>query len=401
MQKNSDIEAELGAFAASAGQMIQHLERGLLLSLCEVGKFSAKMISYPQRAYKGNEKLFISGGIFLGGLTVAGLIRSYRNTPRSLSMEDLDELLSEDSLDDSEYKDADGLIDATHHYRGLTTKTSSRYHSDDIINTPTNLAQMRSAFTLPDIYDASNEDRTLVIGVAGGSGSGKTTLCEKIFEAIGEENMTYIQHDKYYRDLATLSIAERAKVNFDHPDSLETELLVKHVRMLKKKKSVDVPEYDFATHTRVTSDTVATPKPVLLVEGLLIFADPSLASLFDIKIFVKTDDDIRIIRRIRRDVLDRGRELDDIVAQYMATVRPMHAKFVEPSKEFADMIIPEGYNNVALDMILNRLHNYVERSRNMKLYGSHSKNLAELGDNDKKLTHGRSQSPFGFYESKA
>lgn len=400
MQKNSNIEAELGAFAAAAGQMIQHLERGLLLSLCEMGKFSAKMISYPQRVYKGNEKLFISGGIFLGGLTVAGLIRSYRNTPRSLSMEDLDELLSEDSLDDNEYKDADGLIDATHHYRGLTKKNSSRYHSDDIINTPSNLAQLRSPFTLPDIYDASNEDRTLVIGVAGGSGSGKTTLCEKIFEAIGEDNMTYIQHDKYYRDLSTLSIAERAKVNFDHPDSLETELLVKHVRMLKKKKSVDVPEYDFATHTRVTSDTVATPKPVLLVEGLLIFADPSLASLFDIKIFVKTDDDIRIIRRIRRDVLDRGRELDDIVAQYMATVRPMHAKFVEPSKEFADMIIPEGYNNVALDMILNRLHNYVQRSRNMKLYGSHSKNLAELGDNDR-LIHGRSQSPFGFYESKA
>merc|ERR1712146_245335 len=130
------------------------------------------------------------------------------------------------------------------------------------------------------------------------------------------------------------------------------------------------PDYDFATHTRIKPDTVATPKPVLLVEGLLIFADPELASLFDIKFFVKTDDDIRIIRRIRRDVIDRGRTLDSVVQQYMTTVRPMHSKFVEPSKEVADMIIPEGYNNVALDMILSRLHCYVERSRRLNAWSS-------------------------------
>lgn len=377
-----------------------HLQRGVLLGLCEVGKLTAKVLSYPQQVCKGNERMVISGGMFLGGLTVLGLVRSYRSNRRSIRdnyLDEIDEKLSQDSLDENDFKDVDdgsNRIDATNHYRGLTIKTASKY------STPSNLTQLRSPFTLPDIYDASNEDRTLVIGVAGGSGSGKTTLCEKIFEAIGEENMSYIQHDKYYRDLANMSVEERAKVNFDHPDSLETELLVKHVKMLKMKKSVDVPEYDFATHTRVKSETVATPKPVLLVEGLLIFADPSLANLFDIKIFVKTDDDIRIIRRIRRDVLERGRTLDSVVQQYMSTVRPMHAKFVEPSKEVADMIIPEGYNNVALDMILNRLHNYVERSKKLNIWGgasrsgSHSKLSSLIG-----LESG-DQSPLGFYETK-
>lgn len=339
------------------------LHRSMMLALCEVGKFSAKVVAYPRKLAEGNEKLVISGACFVTGLTVLGMIKSYRSNRRSHRdnlLDEIDEVLSQDSLD------PDQFIDATSHYRSMTEAKAATVNEDHY-NTPSNLAQLREPFTMPDIYDSANENKCLVIGVAGGSGSGKTTLCEKIFEAMGAENMTYIQHDKYYRDLSEMTLEQRAKVNFDHPDSLETELLVKHVKMLKKKKAVMVPEYDFATHSRIKETVLATPKPVLLVEGLLIFADPALAELFDVKIFVKTDDDIRIIRRIRRDVMDRGRDLDSVVQQYMATVRPMHAKYVEPSKEFADMIIPEGYNNVALDMILNRLHNYVERSRRLNM----------------------------------
>ena len=183
---------------------------------------------------------------------------------------------------------------------------------------------------------------------------------------------------------------------------LETELLIDHVKMLKQKKQVTVPDYDFSTHTRVPSNEIALPRPVLLVEGLLIFANPELADLFDIKIYVHTDDDIRIIRRIQRDVNDRGRTLKSVVHQYMATVRPMHLKFVEPTRYFADMIIPEGYNNVALDMILNRLHQYCERSKKLVVW-SNQRVKSALEDNFKDITPKESAgigTGYGFFEAK-
>ncbi len=196
----------------------------------------------------------------------------------------------------------------------------------------------------------------VVIGIAGGSGSGKTTLAQLILERIGVEKIAYLPHDAYYKDLSSLPPNQRATVNFDHPDSLETELLIAHIQQLKQGKSIALPVYDFKTHTRTSQTIEIEPQMVIIVEGILIFADAALRTLLDVKIFVDTDADIRFIRRLTRDIEERGRSVESVIRQYLSTVRPMHLEFVEPSKRYADVIIPEGgLNEVAMEMVVARL----------------------------------------------
>jgi len=198
--------------------------------------------------------------------------------------------------------------------------------------------------------------RPIIIGVAGGTGSGKTTVALRILERVGAEHIAYIPHDAYYRDLSHLPPEERTRVNFDHPDSLETELLVEHLKQLRAGKPVEIPVYDFTTHTRTSQTRRVEPAPVILVEGILVFAEPALRELFDVKLYVDTDADIRLIRRLQRDVQERGRTFESVIQQYLATVRPMHLEFVEPSKRYADVIIPEGgFNEVAIEMVAARI----------------------------------------------
>jgi len=199
-------------------------------------------------------------------------------------------------------------------------------------------------------------DTPLVIGIAGGSGSGKTTVAQEILQRVGPDRIAYIQHDSYYKDLTGLPPTQRAEVNFDHPNSLETELLICHIEQLKAGKSIEVPIYDFSTHSRTDRSFTVNPRGVIIVEGILIFADAALRTLFDVKIFVDTDADIRLIRRLQRDISERGRTAQSVIKQYQSTVRPMHLEFVEPSKRYADVIIPEGgFNTAALDMVVARI----------------------------------------------
>ncbi len=198
--------------------------------------------------------------------------------------------------------------------------------------------------------------KPIVFGVAGGTASGKTTVARALLHAIGAERLAFLPHDAYYRHNDHLTYDERTKVNYDHPDSLETELMVEHVRQLLAGQPIDRPTYDFVHHLRADETVQVNPQRIILVEGILIFAEPELRDLMDIKVFVDTDADIRFIRRMQRDVLDRGRSLDSVVEQYMRTVRPMHLEFVAPSKRYADVIIPKGgLNKVALDMVVSRL----------------------------------------------
>ncbi len=196
----------------------------------------------------------------------------------------------------------------------------------------------------------------MVLGIAGGTGSGKTTLAELILNTIGRDKINYLPHDAYYNDQKHLSFEERARVNYDHPDALETSLLVRHIRQLKAGHTVELPVYDFTTHSRKEQTIQVEPKRVILVEGILVFVERDLRELFDMKIFVDTDSDIRFIRRLMRDIEDRGRTIQSVCEQYLKTVRPMHLEFVEFSKRFADIIIPEGgLNTVASDMVIARL----------------------------------------------
>ncbi len=196
----------------------------------------------------------------------------------------------------------------------------------------------------------------LIIGVAGGTGSGKTTVARVILERVGEEHIAYLPHDAYYKDNSHLPPAERAKINYDHPDSLETSLLIEHLKRLREGFPIERPVYDFTTHSRTAETVTVQPHPIIMVEGILIFAEPELRKLFDVKIFVDTDADIRFIRRLVRDIEERGRTMTSVVEQYLKTVRPMHLEFVEPSKRYADVIIPEGgLNSVAMDMVVARI----------------------------------------------
>jgi uridine kinase len=196
----------------------------------------------------------------------------------------------------------------------------------------------------------------LVIGIAGGSGSGKTTVAQEILKRVGVTRIAYLQQDSYYKDLTGLDRAQRDQVNFDHPNSLETELMIEHIASLRDLKPIQVPIYDFATDSRTGETFIVEPRNVILVEGILIFVDPDLRKIFDVKIFVDTDSDVRFIRRLTRDITERGRSTESVIHQYQTTVRPMHLEFVEPSKRYADVIIPEGGHNVAaLDMVVARI----------------------------------------------
>lgn len=198
--------------------------------------------------------------------------------------------------------------------------------------------------------------RPIVIGVAGGTGSGKTTVANEILERVGAEHITYIPHDAYYRDLSHLSPEQRSQVNYDHPNSLETELLIEHLKKLRAGQTVEIPIYDFTTHTRKQQTRRVEPGPVVLVEGILVFSEPNLRALFDVKLYVDTDADVRFIRRLQRDIEERGRSVQSVCEQYLSTVRPMHLEFVEPSKRYANVIIPEGgFNEVAIEMVASRI----------------------------------------------
>ena len=195
-----------------------------------------------------------------------------------------------------------------------------------------------------------------LIGLAGGTGSGKTTVANAIVKRVGEERIAILSHDSYYRDFVDLPKDILDRQNFDHPDSLESELLVRHLKALKLGMVVETPIYDFKVHRRAAETRRVEPRKVILVDGILIFAEPELRRLFDVKIYVDTDADIRLIRRLKRDIAERGRSVESVVTQYESTVRPMHMEFVEPSKRYADLIIPEGgENTVALDFLFARL----------------------------------------------
>lgn len=196
----------------------------------------------------------------------------------------------------------------------------------------------------------------VVIGVAGGTGSGKTTVAREILKRAGTKQISLIQHDAYYKDLSDLPLAQRAMFNFDHPDALDNELLITHLKELKAGRAIEMPVYDFKTHTRTKEVQRVEPSRVILVEGILIFADKQLRDLMDVKIYVDTDPDIRFIRRLQRDIAERGRTMESVIHQYLTTVRPMHQEFVEPSKRYADVIIPEGgFNEVAMEMVAARI----------------------------------------------
>ncbi|GMH61801.1 hypothetical protein TrLO_g7567 [Triparma laevis f. longispina] len=210
--------------------------------------------------------------------------------------------------------------------------------------------------TIREIQERPEGAPILVVGIAGGSGSGKTTLAQAIYTALGRENnVTFISHDSYYKDLSSWTMSQREQQNFDHPNSLDTDLLVGHIEQLRNGNEVLIPNYDFSTHSRTSEKTVARPRRVILVEGILIFTEPRLTELLDVKIFVDTESDVRLIRRVTRDCQERGRSLDQVLDQYMRTVRPMHNEFVEPSKRQADIIVPVGINSVALSLITDHL----------------------------------------------
>ena len=203
--------------------------------------------------------------------------------------------------------------------------------------------------------------RSIVIGVAGGTGSGKTTVAHEILERVGAKHIAYIPHDAYYRDHSHMPLEERAQVNYDHPNSLETELLVEHLKGLRAGRAIDVPVYDFTTHTRTQQTRRVGPAPVVLVEGILVFVERELRDLFDVKLYIDTDADVRFIRRLRRDIEERGRSAESVCDQYLSTVRPMHLEFIEPSKRYADVIIPEGgFNEVAIAMVAARIQGMME-----------------------------------------
>lgn len=201
--------------------------------------------------------------------------------------------------------------------------------------------------------------RPYVVGVAGGTGSGKTTVARKVVEG-GGAHVCVLEHDTYYRDRPDLSYDERCQLNFDHPESLETSLMLEHIRALKRGETVQAPTYDFKTHRRGDTTRSVTPAPILVVEGILLFVDEAIRAELDLKLFVDTDADIRVLRRVRRDMEKRGRTFESVRQQYYDTVRPMHLQFVEPSKRWADVIIPEGGKNmVALDLILTKIRSEV------------------------------------------
>ena len=203
----------------------------------------------------------------------------------------------------------------------------------------------------------------LVIGIAGGSGSGKTTLMKNLVEKFGD-HVTVVSHDNYYKRHDELTYEQRCLINYDEPAAFETDLMAKHLDLLKQGQAIECPVYDYTIHNRSDEVVQIAPRPVIIVEGILIFADEALRELMDIRIFVDTDADVRLCRRIKRDVNKRGRTLESVLTQYQQTVKPMHEKYVEPSKKFADIVVPEGGKNiVALDMIMLRIQRHLEENK--------------------------------------
>jgi uridine kinase len=209
-------------------------------------------------------------------------------------------------------------------------------------------------------WPTDGEIRPMVIGVAGGSGSGKTTIAHAVFENVGAEQVSLIQHDAYYRDSAHLGFEERKKINYDHPDSLETELLIHHLQELRAGRAVEVPLYDFSLHTRTAATVHVAAEAVILVEGILVLAEPELRKLMDLRIYIDTDPDLRFIRRLSRDITERGRTVESVTEQYLSTVRPMHLQFVEPSKRYADIIVPDGYNPSVVGTVTSMIRNFLD-----------------------------------------
>lgn len=205
---------------------------------------------------------------------------------------------------------------------------------------------------------------TILIGIAGGTGSGKTTLANRLVESFGEDEVTIIRHDNYYKRHDELPYEERCKLNYDHPDAFDNELLIEHLKTLKAGQTVEVPVYDYSIHNRSDEILITKSAPVIVLEGILIFAEPEICDLLNIKVFVDTDADVRILRRISRDVEERGRTLESVISQYLTTVKPMHEQFVEPSKRKADIIIPEGgENKVALEMLIERVKKHLNMDK--------------------------------------
>jgi uridine kinase len=203
----------------------------------------------------------------------------------------------------------------------------------------------------------------MIIGISGGTGSGKTTVTQKIIASVGAENVVLLPQDSYYRNLGDMPLEVRHRVNFDHPDAFDIELLTNHLESLRAGESIEQPIYDYATHSRRAETISVEPRPVLIIEGILVFVDSKLRGLMDLKIFVDADADIRFIRRLDRDVHERGRSVESIITQYLTTVRPMHLQFVEPSKRYADIIIPEGgHNDVGIDLITGKIQSILARS---------------------------------------
>ncbi|MBL8170910.1 MAG: uridine kinase [Acidobacteria bacterium] len=201
----------------------------------------------------------------------------------------------------------------------------------------------------------------VIIGICGGTGSGKTTVARRILENVSDEHVAFVQQDSYYRNLGDMPLELRHQINFDHPDALDNDLFINHVKALRAGEPIGMPVYDFAKHERKAESIRVAPKPILILEGILIFVDAALRELMDVKIFVDTDDDLRFIRRLRRDVEERGRTVDSVINQYLQTVRPMHRQFVEPSKRYADVIIPEGgYNEVGIDLISGKIRDKLQ-----------------------------------------
>ncbi len=200
----------------------------------------------------------------------------------------------------------------------------------------------------------------MIIGICGGTGSGKTTLARKIIETVGRENVILVEQDSYYRNLADMPLDERREANFDHPDSIDSEMLMNHLKRLKNGDTIEMPIYDFKTHTRKNESERIEPKAVVIVEGILIFSDARILNLLDVRVFVDTPDDIRFIRRLKRDITERGLTTESVIAQYFATVRPMHLEFVEPSKRYADIIIPEAANtDIGIEFICSKIREEV------------------------------------------
>ncbi|EFK38937.1 MULTISPECIES: uridine kinase [Peptoniphilus] len=205
------------------------------------------------------------------------------------------------------------------------------------------------------------KNKTLLIGISGGTGSGKSTVTKKLVELIKEENVAVIEEDSYYKDQSNISFEERVKTNYDHPFAFDNKLLIEHLKDLKSGKSIEKPLYDFGLHNRKKETLLVEAKEVVILEGILILSEEEIRNLLDIKVFVDTDSDVRIIRRILRDIKERGRSLDSVIYQYMKTVRPAHLQFIEPSKKYADIIIPEGgYNDVAIDLIYQKIKSIIE-----------------------------------------